>query len=150
MNFWIYRDKPVKEIGDFPTAATDFVYKITRIRDGKFYIGKKRLFFSKTSIKTVLLKSGIKRKKKIKSLVPSDWKTYWSSSEELLKDVEKLGLDAFTREILCFCSNKGSSSYYELKYQMDARVLEIGDKSYNGIVNARIHHSHVRKILTKD
>lgn len=144
---WIYDGKVIDDESQFPEKTLGFVYRITRISDGKFYYGKKLAFFKKTSVKTVVLKNGTKRKKKTSTLVPSDWKTYWSSSPELIADVALLGEDAFTREILCFCPNKGSLGYYELRYQMDARVLENRDKSYNGIVNARIHHSHVQPIL---
>ena len=144
---WTYNGNVINEQSQFPDQVLGFVYKITRLSDGKFYYGKKLAFFRKTSVKTVTLKNGTKKKKKTTTLVPSDWLTYWSSSPELIADVAKLGEHAFTREILCFCLNKGSLSYYELRYQMDARVLENRDKSYNGIVNVRIHHSHVRPVL---
>ncbi len=144
---WTYNDEPVTSNEQMPLGTIAFVYLITRKSDGKFYYGKKMSVSTKTSVKTITRKNGTKAKKKTRTLVPSDWPNYWSSSAELLKDVQELGHDAFTRKILCYCGNKGSASYYELRYQMDARVLEIGDKSYNGIVNARIHHSHVRPIL---
>lgn len=38
----------------------------------------------------------------------------------------------------------------ELRYQIDERVLEIGDRSYNGICGARIHWSHIKPILEYD
>lgn len=143
---WTYKGVAVTDDSQFPKEAIGFVYLITRISDGKFYFGKKLLFFKKTSIKTVTLKDGTKKKKKTTTLVPSDWKTYWSSSPELVADVEKLGEAAFTREILMYCQNKGSSSYYELRYQMDNRVLERED-TYNKLVNVRIHKSHVKPPL---
>lgn len=142
MSEWYYQDKIVTD-NDIPPGAICFVYRITRKSDGKFYFGKKMLFFSKTSMKTVTLKSGIKRKKKIKSLVPSDWKTYWSSSPTLIADVKLFGEEAFSREILLYFGNKGSASYYELRNQMDARVLERND-CYNSIVNIRCHKKHVK------
>jgi hypothetical protein len=144
---WYYNNEVIDDIAQFPPKALGFVYKIERIHDGKFYYGKKLAYFTKTALKTVTLKNGSKKKKKVRTLIPSDWKTYWSSSPELIADVQALGADSFRREILCFCENKGSLSYYELRFQMDDRVLEVGDMSYNGIVNARIHHSHVRPIL---
>lgn len=131
-----------------PAETFSFVYKITRIRDNKFYIGKKLCWFSKTSTKTVTLKSGAKRKKKIKSLVPSDWLTYWSSSEDLNKAVQEEGEDAFQREILYFCSNKSSASYYEAKEQMRLEVLELSrDECWNGIINLRTNKRGVKPPL---
>lgn len=147
MNFWLYYNKEIKTIQDCPENATDFVYCITRIRDGKFYIGKKRLFFTKTSVKTVTLKNGKKVKRKIKTLVPSDWLSYWSSSIDLQKAVEEEGEDAFKREILYFCSNKSTASYYEAREQMDRRVLELGDATFNGIINLRVNWKHLKPIL---
>lgn len=144
---WIFNNVVIEDESQFPEKTLGFVYKITRVSDGKFYYGKKLAFFRKTSVKTVTLKNGTRKKKKTTTLVPSDWKNYWSSSPELIEDVKVLGEDAFIREILCFCENKGSLSYYELRYQMDNRVIENRDKSYNGIVNARIHWSHVRPCL---
>lgn len=143
---WFYKEKLIDAESQFPEKALAFVYKITRVSDGKFYVGKKLIYFTKTSQKTVKLKNGTKKIKKIKSLVPSDWKTYWSSSVELQKDVEKLGENAFIREILCFCENKGSASYYEARYQFDLRVMET-ENSYNSIVNLRVHRNHIRDII---
>ncbi len=144
---WIYNGVEITDESQFPEKTLGFVYRITRLSDGKVYYGKKLAFFKKTSVRTVLQKNGTKRKKKTSTLVPSDWKDYFSSSAELVADVKLLGREAFSREILCFCENKGSLGYYELRYQMDVRVLEMGDKTYNGIVNARVHWSHVKPIL---
>lgn len=145
---WTYNNEIIENESQFHPKALAFVYKITRLEDGKMYFGKKLCYFKKTSIKTIVDKKGIKKKKKTTTLVPSDWKTYWSSSPELQKDVAKLGEGAFSREILCWCENKGSANYYELRYQMDNRVLEIGDLSYNGICGARIHWTHIKPMLT--
>lgn len=138
---WIYKGKPVEEIDE---KYTGFVYIITNLVSGKAYIGKKLSKFSKTTTKTVTLKNGNKKKKKIRSKIDSDWKTYWSSSKEVQDDVKALGEDKFTREILMFCLSKGTASYFEAKYQMQNEVLEHPDKWYNGIVNCRVHRSHIK------
>jgi hypothetical protein len=148
LSAWTYNDVVIEDEAQFPTKTLGFVYKITNLKTGKFYYGKKLAFFSKTSIKTVTLKNGVKKKKKTRSLVPSDWKTYWSSSAELVADVENQGEDAFTREILCFCENKGSLSFYEAEYQFKNDVLTTNkEKSYNGIINLRTHWKHIKPIL---
>ena len=138
---WIYKGEPVEEIEE---KYTGFVYIITNLVTGKAYIGKKLSKFSKTTTKTVTLKNGNKKKKKIRSKIESDWKTYWSSSKEVQDDVKALGEDKFTREILMFCLSKGTASYFEAKYQMQNEVLEYPDKWYNGIVNCRVHRSHIK------
>ena len=138
---WTFKGEPVEEIDE---KYTGFVYIITNLVSGKAYIGKKLSKFSKTTTKTVTLKNGNKKKKKIRSKIDSDWKTYWSSSKEVQDDVKALGEDKFTREILMFCLSKGTASYFEAKYQMQNEVLEHPDKWYNGIVNCRVHRSHIK------
>jgi hypothetical protein len=144
---WIYNEQILRDVSEFPEGTLGFIYKITHKETGKLYIGKKLAYFKKTSVKTVTLKNGNKKKKKTTTLVPSDWLTYWSSSANLVADVEKLGEEAFERRIMFFCFNKGSLSYYETRLQMDLRVLEIGEGSYNGIVSCRVHHTHIKPIL---
>lgn len=139
---WIYRGATF-DVSLIPSGALGFIYKITRLADGKAYIGKKLLFFRKTSVKTLKRKNGNKYKKKTISLIPSDWPTYWSSSERLIEDVNKLGADKFEREILFFCSSKGGLGYFEAQLQMDLRVLEKQNMYYNGIVSCRVHFKHV-------
>lgn len=147
MSEWYYNNEVIKDESQFPEGTLGFVYRITRVRDGKMYIGKKLAYFEKVSVKTVTQKNGKKVKKKTRSLVPSDWKTYWSSSVDLCKAVKEEGESAFRREILMFLPNRGSMGYYEARYQMDERVLELGDKTWNGIVSCRVHWKHIKPPL---
>ena len=125
-----------------PEDIVGFVYLITNNVSGRKYIGKKLAKFSRTTQKTVKLKNGNKKKKKIRTKVESDWREYYGSSPELLKDVAALGADNFTREILYFCKSKAECSYIEAREQFSRRVLESSDY-YNGIINCRIHGSHI-------
>lgn len=113
-----------------------FVYLITNLISNKKYIGKKLLKFKKT--KTV-------KGKKKKSLVESDWRTYWGSNDELKEDVKKLGEVNFKREVLIFCKSKGELSYFELKEQVLAGVLE-SDEYYNSWIMARVRKDHLKKV----
>lgn len=137
---WFFEGVEVTEL----PHCIGFVYLITNNTNNRKYIGKKLSHFSKTSIKTVTLKSGIKKKKKVKTQIESDWRTYWSSSVDLQKDVKELGEENFTREILFYCQSKGSLSYIEAREQFSNRVLEFPDLWYNGIINCKIHRSHVK------
>lgn len=135
-----------EEVHELPECV-GFIYKITNLISGRAYLGKKLKFFSKSSIKTVTLKSGIKKKKKVKTQVESDWKTYYSSSVELQADVKTLGEENFKREILMFAHSKGCLSYLELREQIINDVLLHQDLWYNGIVNAKIHRSHIKELV---
>ena len=128
---WLYNSSPFEEI---PETAYGYVYLITNTITGRKYIGKKLFWFRKTKI----LKG---KKKRIK--VESDWREYWSSSDEVKKDVETLGADKFIREILHICPNKGSCNYLEAREQMDRRVLETEDY-YNGQIQCRVHRTHIK------
>lgn len=130
---WLYQGKEFTE--DLIDKNIGYVYLITNLTSGRKYIGKKLFWFSKTRT--------LKGKKK-KEKVLSDWKEYWSSSDDLKKDVADLGEHNFTREILHLCMNKGTMSYLEAKLQFQHEVLEKPDEWYNGIINCKIHRTHVK------
>ncbi len=136
---WIYQDTPVNEL---PEDCVGFVYLITNILTGRKYVGKKLAKFAKTTTKTVKLKNGTKKKKKIRSKIDSDWREYYGSSTELTADIEKLGKENFTREILHYCKSKAECSYIEAREQFDRKVLETTDY-YNGQISVRVHGSHI-------
>jgi hypothetical protein len=142
---WTHQGSIVSEL---PEDCIGFVYLITNTVTGRKYIGKKLARFSKTTYKTVTLKNGTKKKKKIRSKIPSDWKDYWGSSIELSKDISTLGVDKFVREILYYCNSKAETSYVELREQIIRKVLE-SDDYYNGHVQARVRKSHINGKLNK-
>jgi hypothetical protein len=136
---WLYQGNLIEEL---PEDCVGFVYLITNTVTGRKYIGKKLAKFAKTSYKVVKQKNGIKKKKKIRTKVDSDWRDYYGSSEELSKDVTTLGKENFTREILHYCTSKAHTSYLEAKEQFDRKVLETTDY-YNGHISVRVHGSHI-------
>ena len=130
---WLYNGAEFDE--NLIDKNIGFVYLIVNNVNNKKYIGKKLFWFTRTR--------QVKGKKK-KEKVPSDWKVYWSSSEEVQNDVTNLGEENFTREILYLCGNKGTMSYIEAKLQFQYEVLEKPDEWYNGIIQCRIHRNHVK------
>ena len=125
---WTYQGKEVTEI---PEGIEGFVYLITNITTQQKYVGKKLARFKTT-------KPPLKGKKnKRRGYKESDWKTYWGSSDRLNADVQRLGENYFTREILYFCKSRAEMSYIEAREQFDRRVLETDDY-YNGIINVRV------------
>jgi len=136
---WYYKKKIVKEL---PEECVGFVYLIANNITGRKYIGKKLAQFSKTTYKTVTLKNGTKKKKRIKTKIASDWRDYYGSNDQLNEDVNKLGAENFTREILFYCKSKAECSYIEAREQFSRRVLESNDY-YNGHVQVRVHKKHI-------
>lgn len=116
-----------------------FVYIITDLTNNKMYVGKK-LFSSKRTLPP--LKGKTRKRKVIKE---SDWMSYYGSSEELMTLVESNGPESFKREILHLCHSRGEMSYLEAKEQFDREVL-LSDDYYNGIINCKIHKSHVKRL----
>lgn len=132
---WTFQGQIVETL---PEDCIGFVYLIVNLTNDKRYIGKKLAKFSKTTYRTVKLKNGNKKKKKIRSKIDSDWLTYWSSSEELKADVLALGESNFTREILRYCRSKNELSYYEAKYQFENDVILDETKWYNGWISVKV------------
>jgi hypothetical protein len=138
---WLYESNQIETL---PEDCVGFVYLITNNITGRKYIGKKLAKFSRTTYKTVKLKNGNKKKKKIRSKIDSDWQTYYGSNIELNKDIERLGAGNFTREILYYCKSKAECSYIEAREQFTHKVLE-SDDWYNGHIQVRVHGSHIKK-----
>ena len=77
-----------------PEEYQGFVYQITELHTNKKYIGKKNFW------KPKILPINKTRKRRVRTRVESDWKTYFSSSQQIQKIVEEAGEDKFKREIL--------------------------------------------------
>jgi len=127
-NPWDYQGVPFTSdmIGDH----FGFCYLIQNTIDGRLYIGKK--LFTKAGYRMV-------KKKRKKVRLESDWKTYYSSSEELNEDVAKLGKETFVRKILRLCKSRSECSYYEGKYQFQYDVLL--HNSYNRWISLKVRRS---------
>lgn len=126
-----------KDIGD----SIGFVYVITNLITNKKYIGRKYFYFTRKQ-----KRSDTRRKSK-----SSDWKTYYSSSDDVLAEVEKYGTKNFQREILSLHKTKGDTNVSEVKEQFSRNVLEDDiylNANINGkwrrppkhIINARRYH----------
>lgn len=133
---WYYNGTVLEEAPN--DNYVGFVYRITNLTTGKQYIGKK--LFRNTRTKKV---KGQTRRKRTKT--ESDWKTYYGSNKMLLEDLNQLGPDAFKREILMFCTSKGSLNYYEMKYQILEGALE-KDGWYNDWIMVRVHRTHIKDL----
>ena len=129
---WTYESIEFTE--DLVGDNIGFVYQITNLANKRKYIGKKLFHSAKTK--------QVKGKKK-RYKVPSDWKTYYGSNEELKKDVKEMGEENFIREILHLCKSKGECSYLEAKEQFNRNVME-SDEYYNVWIMVRVRKSHIK------
>tara|TARA_B100000927_G_scaffold1925_1_gene1544 strand:+ start:859 stop:1254 length:396 start_codon:yes stop_codon:yes gene_type:complete len=130
---WVYNDK---EFNETPEEFQGFVYMVTEKDTGKKYIGKKFFWKPKTLPVT---KS---RKRRVRTRVESDWRTYYGSNKEVQTLVESKGKDNYKREILRLCKTKGECSYYEAKLQFQYDVL-LSDEFYNEFIGCKIHSKHI-------
>ena len=131
---WYYNDKIYD---DTPEEFQGFVYEITELSTNKKYIGKKNFW------KPKILPKNTKRKRRIRTRVESDWRTYFSSSGLLTEKVKESGQNTFKRVILRLCKTKGEMSYYEAKLQFENDVL-LSDEYYNEFIGCKIHARHVK------
>lgn len=144
---WLYQGKELVD-SDIPPKSGGFIYLITHKKSGKRYLGRKLL--TKASRRQ-------KNKKIIKTRVESDWRTYWSSSPELQEEVDRLGEDQYTREILIFAKMRGELNYLEERFLYSLGVLEkdgwynsnIRSKMYRRNVYGKVNHSEIESILDR-
>ena len=134
---WYYNGEVYDPAYDeIPEDVLGFVYIITDTESGEKYIGQKRMRKPKT---LPITKS---RKRRVKTIVESDWRTYYSSSSIINENVAAGRSERYKREILHFGSTKGDLHLLELIEQINRNVLF--DPIYlNGLVNVRIHKKHV-------
>ena len=118
-----------------PENYFGFVYKITNLTNGKFYIGKKFFWYNKKkklTKKQLAEQTGPGRKSTFEIVkVESDWKTYFGSAKPVQALIKEGKQDEFKREILKIVNNKKLLTYYECKYLFIMGVLEYPESYFN-------------------
>lgn len=137
---WMHQGKVTE---DLPEGCIGFVYLITNKISGRKYVGQKLALSAKPQFRTVLLKTGAKKTIRIPGEHTDDWRSYFGSNQELLKDIELLGSGEFNREILHFCKSRSECSYLEAKEQFARSVLE-SDDYYNRLISCKVHEAQYR------
>jgi hypothetical protein len=127
MRPWVYEYEEILTIDKLPEGTVGFIYRIDNNVTGKYYIGKKALYSTRTKALTKKEQASLPDKrmsKKKKVVTESDWKTYMGSNAELKKDITLYGSDNFFRSILHLCCNKSEMTYHEARIQFFLGVLE--------------------------
>jgi hypothetical protein len=105
-----------------------FVYLVTNILNQKKYIGRK--FFWRT------VKGNV--------VGESDWRQYKSSSNNLLSDIMRLGMESFSFEVLSVHKTKSEVEEMEVGTQLTRNVLRCtlidgSPEYYNNSINSRYY-----------
>jgi len=142
-NWFTYENGKVVEydsVFKFPQNCVGFVYKITNIQTGKFYIGRKSLYSNTKKRLTKAekaLQTGPGRKPTSKRVIAeSNWINYWGSNKTILQEIKDSGTTNFKKEIIKFCYNKKQLTYWELHYQCINEVL-LREDCYNDNILAK-------------
>ena len=138
MTQWTYNGILVTEQ---PDGVAGFIYLITNTTNNKKYIGQKVFQFKKTKYR--------KGKRKQHLLVESDWGTYTGSNDSLNADIEILGKDQFTYEIMHMCKTKSEMNYLETKTIINSDAL-IRSDYYNDWVKIRVTRRHLSSLQIKN
>ena len=147
MSNWLYKDKRIESIEDFPEGTYGFIYISVHEPSGKTYLGKKSLYHNvkKKLTKKELAEQPVTRGRKSLTTVvqkESDWKTYYGSAKPIVELIKQGKQKDFMRKILCLAPNKKMLTYLECKYLFKYEVLEKPDEWINDNI--------LGKFFTKD
>ena len=144
---WLYNEKEITDISQFPSNTFGFVYEVIT-PEGKKYIGKKVLYHNQKKKLTkaeLAEQSGRGRKKSFRIIQKeSDWKKYYGSNKHLKNQITEgeVTLGDLKKQIIEIGFNKKHLTYLETKYLFQLEVLEKPDEYYNDNI--------LGKFFTKD
>lgn len=133
---WLYNDKEITDISQFPLNTFGFVYEVIT-PEGKKYIGKKVLFHNQKKKLTkaeLSEQTGRGRKKTFRIIQKeSDWKKYYGSNSHLKNQInsKEVTLEDLRKQIIEVAFNKKHLTYLEAKHLFQMEVLEKPDLYYN-------------------
>lgn len=145
---WLYNNNTISSLSDLgENEPFGFVYKITNLTNGKFYIGKKNIYskVNKPITKKELgeIKGPGRKPKKKLVIKEADWINYVGSNKTLVDDIKNLGKENFKKEILRLCYSSKELTFWESCYQFKLDVLFVD--SYNDNIAAKHFRSDFNK-----
>jgi hypothetical protein len=145
--FWLYNNEQIKSLEQISNKIEGFIYKITNVETGEYYIGKKAVQskINKKLGKKEIAAQPIARGRKVTKkqvISESNWLSYYGSSDVLKKQIQEYGKEKFTREILCFAFSKQQLTYLEVVEQIKADVLN-DEKALNQSILGKFYKGKV-------
>ncbi len=99
-----------------PENYYGFVYKITHLPTGRYYIGKKAFHIKKT-------RPPLKGRKRKRVTYIQDWQYYTSSSQELNQLLKTHPKEEFLFQAIALCPDRRSLTYWETHYLFACKAL---------------------------
>ncbi len=131
MSKWIGLPEDYSDIFGFVYIIKCIHPDVINTNNKQYYIGCKQCL---KRVKKKPLKGKTRNRIQYKD---NDVDAYWGSSKELLLDIEKYGIENFTREVIELCDSKFHMKWSELQWQLLTNSL-LDNKFYNGIINVRL------------
>lgn len=131
MSKWIGLPEDYSDIFGFVYIIKNNHPDVIKEKSKRYYIGCKQCLMR---VKKKPLKGKTRNRIQFKDNGVS---AYWGSSKELLADIEKYGIENFSREVIELCDSKFHMKYAELNWQLMTNAL-LDPTYYNGIINIRL------------
>lgn len=133
MSTWIFEGRDLQD--EDLKGVYGFLYIITHLPSGRRYLGRKYLTAAATRQVN---------KKKIKYRKENDWREYYSSSPEIIEQIEREGTSGFKREVILLCATRAQCNYFETMLQHLLGVLH--DPLW---INSNISSKYFKKNISK-
>tara|TARA_R110000803_G_scaffold22060_2_gene55084 strand:+ start:2224 stop:2643 length:420 start_codon:yes stop_codon:yes gene_type:complete len=134
-SYWTYKGNIVNTLMDLPAQTIGFIYLISNIETGQYYLGKKSLY----SHRTLPPLKGTKRKRKVTK--ESKWQEYMSSNPEVQE------WTSYTKEILECCNTPKELTFRETEALFCLKTME-DERSLNSNILGKFYPKDVlREII---
>jgi len=139
---WTHKGKEITDLSQTPEGSIGFIYRVTNLTNGKYYLGRKNMasYSKKRLTAKEKLLPGNSRKTFKREVKESPWKNYCGSSKSLLEDLKNGAL--YEKEILLYCFTKAEMTYEESSAIICSGAL-MDHNSYNFWVSCKVYKKHL-------
>lgn len=143
---WTHNGKQVRTIEDTPDGSIGFIYMVTNLTNGKWYIGRKTFRAKKKKKLTKKEKALPENSRKTYKMVDHEykgWQNYTGSNAVLNEDIEKRK-HKYKKEILRWCFSKAELTFYEGREIVCGDAL-LDDNCYNSWVSMKVFGNNLKQ-----